>query len=278
MSKLLSPDNPLMQEISKATDYIIAKFLFIVFSIPIFTIGASACAEYAVIMKIRRGEDPSVAKEFWKAFKSNFKQASIIWAIHFPITVFLVIDWYLLYTKDNIYSYIGLFFAIFTVFAMAGFMCSYAFCARFVATTPMVLRGGFAMAFLKLPMLLVIIVCSAAPYIISIWYIKWAPLIWVVLKLAEMMLTAGLFVKMLKKVEEGVFGKSEEENEESEEDEEGSAEEPVVVRLTEETEAARRKSENKSENKSEEKSEKKSEKESDKDSDKDDAEVKTASE
>ena len=55
MSKLLSPDNPLMQEISKATDYIIAKFLFIVFSIPIFTIGASACAEYAVIMKIRRG-------------------------------------------------------------------------------------------------------------------------------------------------------------------------------------------------------------------------------
>ena len=115
---------------------------------------------------------------------------------------------------------------------------------------------------------------NIAPYIISIWYIKWAPLVWVVLKLAEMMLTAGLFVKMLKKVEEGVFGKSEEENEESEEDEEGSAEEPVVVRLTEETEAARRKSENKSENKSEEKSEKKS----DKESDKDDAEVKTASE
>ena len=68
---------------------------------------------------------------------------------------------------------------------------------------------------------------------------------------------------MLKKVEEGVFGKSEEENEESEEDEEGSAEEPVVVRLTEETEAARRKSENKSENKSEEKSDKESDKDSD---------------
>lgn len=278
MSKLLSPDNPLMQEISKATDYIITKVLFIVFSIPIFTIGAAACAEYAVAMKIRRGEEPTVTKEFWKAFKSNFKQASIIWAIHFPVTVFLVIDWYLLYTKDNIYSYLGLFFAIFTVFAMAGFMCSYAFCARFVATTPMVLRGGFAMAFLKLPMLLIIMIASAAPYLVAIWYIKWAPLIWVVLKLAEMMLTAGLFVKMLKKVEEGVFGKSEEENEESEEDAEGSSEEPVVLRLTEETEAARKKTEIKSEKKSEKNSDEESEEKSEEKSDKDDAEVKTASE
>ena len=73
MSKLLSPDNPLMQEISKATDYIIAKFLFIVFSIPIFTIGASACAEYAVIMKIRRREDPSVVLEgFQVQFQAGF--------------------------------------------------------------------------------------------------------------------------------------------------------------------------------------------------------------
>lgn len=57
------------------------SFLWFLFSIPIFTIGASTTALFYVVGKIVRGENYELYKGFWRSFRLNFKQASIIWLI-----------------------------------------------------------------------------------------------------------------------------------------------------------------------------------------------------
>lgn len=57
------------------------NILFLVFSIPVITIGSSLTAMYSVMMKIVRKEEGNVFKGFVEAFKSNFKQATITWLL-----------------------------------------------------------------------------------------------------------------------------------------------------------------------------------------------------
>lgn len=59
---------------------VIANLMFILFSIPIFTAGASYTALYHVILKaLRRKGQIKPAREFLLGFRSNFKQATICW-------------------------------------------------------------------------------------------------------------------------------------------------------------------------------------------------------
>ena len=60
--------------------------------IPVITIGTSLSALYAVAMKMARGEDPSVWKEFWKAYKRNFRPATICWLVMAVIAILLFVD------------------------------------------------------------------------------------------------------------------------------------------------------------------------------------------
>ena len=92
MGGILNPNSKVMQEISKAADCLIVKFLFIIFSIPVFTVGAAFTAQYYVVMKIARGEDPVVIKSFWKSFKENFKQSTVIWVINLLFILFIFIN------------------------------------------------------------------------------------------------------------------------------------------------------------------------------------------
>ncbi len=47
--------------------------------IPIFTIGASTTALYYVACKIAKGEEGDITQQFFRAFRENFKQATLIW-------------------------------------------------------------------------------------------------------------------------------------------------------------------------------------------------------
>ena len=78
---LFNYDNPVWRFIGKLGDLIILNVLWIVCSIPIFTIGASTTAVYYVTLKMVRDEEDSTIKSFFRSFKSNFKQATAIWLI-----------------------------------------------------------------------------------------------------------------------------------------------------------------------------------------------------
>ena len=73
------------------------NLLWFVCSIPIFTIGASTTALYYACLKIVRDEENNVAAQFFRSFKENFKQATVLWLILLGVGLFLGTDGYILY-------------------------------------------------------------------------------------------------------------------------------------------------------------------------------------
>lgn len=74
------------------------NMLWFVCSIPIFTVGASTAALYYSTLKIVREEEgQSVTALFFKAFKDNFKQATVLWLIMLVAGLFIGADGYILY-------------------------------------------------------------------------------------------------------------------------------------------------------------------------------------
>ncbi|MDY4970507.1 MAG: DUF624 domain-containing protein [Lachnospiraceae bacterium] len=68
---------------------IAANLMFLLFSMPVVTIGASYTALYHVMLKTLRGDGViNPFKQFWAGFKSNFKQATIYWLVLLALVVF----------------------------------------------------------------------------------------------------------------------------------------------------------------------------------------------
>ncbi|MBE7718634.1 YesL family protein [Lacrimispora indolis] len=87
-------DNPVWRFIGKFGDLIILNILWLICSIPIFTIGASTTAVYYVTLKLARDDDGYTIRSFFKSFKENFKQSTVIWLILLAVGVILGIDVY----------------------------------------------------------------------------------------------------------------------------------------------------------------------------------------
>lgn len=87
-------DNPVWRFIGKFGDLILLNILWIICSIPVFTIGASTTAVYYVTLKLARDDDGYTIRSFFKSFKENFKQSTTIWLILLVIGLILGTDMY----------------------------------------------------------------------------------------------------------------------------------------------------------------------------------------
>ena len=67
--------------VTMIVDCVIVNFLWMIFSIPVITIGASTAAACHTLNKVVRNSEGTLWKEFIGAFKSNFKQATVIWVL-----------------------------------------------------------------------------------------------------------------------------------------------------------------------------------------------------
>lgn len=85
---MLSIDSLVYDILQKFYYLLVLNFLWLIFSLPLFTIGASTTALYYVIAKLSRDEHTYIFKDFWKSFKLNFKKSTIIWCI--SITIYLI--------------------------------------------------------------------------------------------------------------------------------------------------------------------------------------------
>lgn len=94
MERLFSVDGKLMSGLSTISDYVIAGVLWLIFSIPIITLGASTAALFSTIFQIMKKEDTGPFKSFLRAFGEHFRRATVIWLIWLALGAFLVLDLY----------------------------------------------------------------------------------------------------------------------------------------------------------------------------------------
>ncbi len=97
MKNFFNYDGTLNRLLTKLMYIVSLNLLFLVCSVPIVTIGASAAAMYSVLMGYLREEEPEILKGFFRAFKDNFKKATLVWLLMLMVAVTLGSDFYALY-------------------------------------------------------------------------------------------------------------------------------------------------------------------------------------
>ena len=95
MSKIFGHDSPIIGSLSKIGDVICLSALWLVFSIPIFTIGASTAAADTAASRNLRGGKGYLWKTFWNSFRGEFKRATLVWLIALAVMTLLTADVFL---------------------------------------------------------------------------------------------------------------------------------------------------------------------------------------
>ena len=96
MRELFNPFSPVMRFIATIGQACYLGILWLVTSIPVITAGASTVALYTVMLRLVKNEDGALTSSYFRAFKENFKQATLVWLILFALGVFLGVDAYVL--------------------------------------------------------------------------------------------------------------------------------------------------------------------------------------
>ena len=101
MNSFFGYDSLIFRICDKLVKYIYVSVLWLVFSIPILSIGASTTALYTTVFKVIRKDRGKIWETFWEAFKENFKQSTIMWLIMlfcyfiFAVDVYVFVLYYL---------------------------------------------------------------------------------------------------------------------------------------------------------------------------------------
>lgn len=114
---MFNTDSWLWRALSTIADIAIMSILFVICSLPVFTIGASFTALYTVSLKLSEHEEGYITHDFFKAFKENFRQATVIGLIMMTVAIILGVDFYVVRENQsmiavamNIIFYIVAFF------------------------------------------------------------------------------------------------------------------------------------------------------------------------
>ena len=93
MGNIFNPDSKFTHFTNKFSDLITLNLWFVLTSLPLITIGASATAMHYVLLRIYRDElEYSITKNYFRAFRENFRQATAIWFVNVVFGAVLFVD------------------------------------------------------------------------------------------------------------------------------------------------------------------------------------------
>lgn len=87
-------NSPFMQKMSLLFDLMVLNVLTVLLSIPIITIGAASAALYDSVWRLRQHQG-SLLRNYFRAFRSNFKQSTLLFLPILLIGLLLGYNWIL---------------------------------------------------------------------------------------------------------------------------------------------------------------------------------------
>lgn len=208
--KIFDLDSPLMNVLNKMADLMWLNILTLICCIPIITAGAAFTSMHYVALKIVRNEESYITRSFFKSFKTNFRQATLIWLMLLAVAAVLGGDYYII-TKSGIQ-----FSQVMIVLIMAAavlVICTalYVFpvLARFDNTIMGTIRNAFIMSILQLPKTVVMLVMAFFPLIIYLVSLRLIPIIFLFGFSLPAYASAMLYNKFFQKLEDQLLSEQE---------------------------------------------------------------------
>lgn len=164
MGNLFRLDSKFMQTLSTFGDYVFLNVLFLLCSVPIFTMGAARSALYRAMFEMQEGNG-ALYKKFFKAFKENFKAGTVLFLLKGIIIAFLTWSFWLV-LNNNILPMQKFFAVAIVLFMVMVAMVASSFgpqVAMFNATVKEFIRNGMYIALSELWRALAVAVMDLAP-------------------------------------------------------------------------------------------------------------------
>lgn len=154
-----------MSSFVKGFKLLVVNALWVICSLPIFTIGASSCAACYVCLKLLNEEDGNVVSWFFKSFKENFKQGTIIWLFIAPAFYAVTLCWGLLTGDDaEFFGKMGCL-AFILVFAVS-MIFIFPLMAHYHNTIKVFVRNSFLLGLQYLTKTLIAVILAALVFIL----------------------------------------------------------------------------------------------------------------
>ncbi|NLG03098.1 MAG: YesL family protein [Clostridia bacterium] len=178
MNRLFDLDSPLMSFLGKMADLLWLNILYILCCIPIITIGASTSALYYVTLKMSANEEGYITKSFFKSFKQNFKQATIIWLMMLVVGAVIFVDFRFLSMNETPFGK-AIFIALCIICVLLAFVSVYIFplLAKFDNTIKNSLKNALLISIRHFPYTIVLIVGMIVPFILIFLIMRLLPLL-----------------------------------------------------------------------------------------------------
>ncbi len=211
MGKLFDLDSPFVRVMNKVADLMLLNILTLVCCLPIVTVGASLTACHYVALKIKRNEEGYITRDFFKSFKMNFKQATVIWLLVIVEVIVLIADFYIIKTNTEVQigTWFEILLMIITILTAFTLCWVFATLAKFSNTVKGTLKNALALSMMNFPKTITMIVCYVIPVIILIFFMQLFPFVLLFGFSAPVFVSALMYDKNFKQLEEKIYARIE---------------------------------------------------------------------
>ena len=202
MGKLFDLESPLFSFLNKFADLVYLNILTMICCIPIITIGASMTALNYVVLKMVRNEEGYITRAFFKSFKQNFKQATLIWLILLLIAGILAGDAFIMsYSIVAFPSWFRIALAIVAFIMVFATIHVFPVLAKFDNSIKQTFKNSLFMGILSLPKTILMILCWAVPAVTLIFFFRAFPIVFLLGISGPAFVGALLYNKTFKRFE-----------------------------------------------------------------------------
>lgn len=159
MWKYFTAESPVGRVLTRVVDLVILNVLYILFCLPVFTIGAATSALYYCTVRMADGTFISALRDFWRGFKDNFRAVTPVSLAALVYAAFVAVEFWMNWNGawgGRLALWIYIILAV--VFAVTLLFCEWVFALqmRFENPRRVLLKNAALFTFRYLPSLLVI--------------------------------------------------------------------------------------------------------------------------
>lgn len=179
MYRIFGPDSLVMIFLRRVTDLVLLNMLYVICSLSIITAGAATSALYYVTLKMVRNEESMVAQSFFRSFKENLKQTTVMTLLFLfgGVLLFLEVRVILMMEGGRLSIFLGIF-AVLIVLLSGIALYTFPLQARFINPVAVTLKNALLLSIQYFPSTLWMLFLNLLPLIIVIF--SWNALAWII--------------------------------------------------------------------------------------------------
>ena len=201
MKDFLNYDGYLMKVLTRVMYIVSLNLLFLLASIPVFTIGASSTAMYTVLFHYLKNDEPDIIRDFFRAFRGNFKKATFVWMVMLVVLASLVMNFYYLYRSQiTLAEMIRILLNFVLILWMVMWIYLFPIIAYFDNSIKGYVTFTAGLSLAKLPCTMILILIQTIPILAVLFFAQYVPLAVILLVCCGVSLPAYYSAQLLLKL------------------------------------------------------------------------------